>query len=122
MKLERNIALQIGNLRYTGISKGESKMLVYGYAKDSKYADDGQLLIQVRIPNIHGPNTQQEFRGQRVSNYVLDKDLPWYPALILPHIPNVDEVVALTNINESSTDFVVVGITGGEYNSSLIES
>lgn len=90
-------------------------MIVYGYAKTYKYAGTGELLIQVRIPNIHGPYTQRDYQGQKVTNYTLDQDLPWYPSLLLPHLPNTGEVVALLAVNSSNSDFLVIGLTGGQY-------
>lgn len=90
-------------------------MIVYGYAKDTMYTGSGELNIQVRIPNIHGPYEMKDYRGNKVKNYVQDKDLPWYPSLLLPYLPNIGEVVALISSNESSSDFLVIGLTGGQY-------
>lgn len=90
-------------------------MLVFGYVKQYKYTGDGTLLIQVRIPVIHGPYTQKEYNGLPVRNYVSDENLPWYQSVILPHLPNVGEVVALVPMDDGKSDFVVVGVTGGSY-------
>ena len=88
-------------------------MIVYGYAKDYKYANDGTLQIQVRIPSIHGPYTQQA--GSKLS-YVRDADLPWYTSILLPHLPLDGDVVMLQSLNESkSSNHVVIGLTGGSY-------
>lgn len=90
-------------------------MIVNGYCKGYKYAGDGTLMIQVRIPSIHGPMTQYEYRGKSVRNYVEDTDLPWYPSLLLPHMPAEGEVVALTSTNSKNSEFMVLGLTGGSY-------
>lgn len=90
-------------------------MIVNGYVKGHKYTGDGTLMIQIRIPSIHGPMNQREYKGRHVRNYVLDKDLPYYPSVLLPHMPNEGEVVSLTSSNDKSTDFTVIGLTGGFY-------
>lgn len=90
-------------------------MIVNGYTKGWKYSGDGTLLIKVRIPSIHGPMSQREYRGQQVRGYVSDENLPWYPSVLLPHIPNEGEVVALTSTNEKNSEFFVLGLTGGSY-------
>ena len=79
------------------------------------YDGDGNLLIQVRIPSVHGPMDQKEYNGQQVRNYTRDQDLPYYPSLLLPHLPTDGEVVALTTTNSASTEFMVLGLTGGSY-------
>ena len=89
-------------------------MIVYGYAKQYQYTGDGTLIIQTRIPSIHGPLHKSEYRGQKIRRYTEDIDLPWYPSLILPHLPNADEIVALASINEASSGgFLIIGLTGG---------
>ena len=89
-------------------------MKVYGYAKQYQYTGDGTLIIKTRIPAIHGPLNKSEYKGQKIRRYTEDNDLPWYPSLILPHLPNADEVVALVSINEaSSSGFLIIGLTGG---------
>lgn len=92
-------------------------MIVYGYAKSYMYTGAGTLMIQVRIPNIHGPIDQREYNGQKVKNYTADENLPWYPSVLLPHLPNTNEVVVLSSINSSNSDWIVIGMTGGEYQS-----
>ena len=89
-------------------------MIVYGYAKQYQYTGDGTLIIQTRIPAIHGPLKKSEYKGQTVRRYTEDNNLPWYPSLILPHLPNADEVVALASLNDaSSSGFLIIGLTGG---------
>lgn len=90
-------------------------MITYGYAKTYMYSETGNLYIQVRIPAIHGPYTLEEYQGHKVTNYTQDKDLPWYPAILMPHLPADGEIVALEAINEKSGDFIVLGLTGGQY-------
>lgn len=90
-------------------------MIVNGYVKDYKYAGDGTLLVRVRIPSIHGPVNQREYNGQQVRSYTRDIDLPYYPSLLLPHLPIEGEVVALITPNEKSSEFMVIGLTGGSY-------
>ena len=90
-------------------------MIVHGYVKAYKYAGDGTLLVQVRVPSIHGPMDQREYKGQQVRNYVADSELPYYPSLLLPHLPRDGEVVALSSINSTSSNFIVLGLTGGSY-------
>lgn len=90
-------------------------MIVNGYVKDYMYSGDGTLLIKVRIPIIHGPMNQREYSGNHVRNYVLDTDLPYYPSLLLPHLPTEGEVVALAATNNNNSEFVVLGLTGGSY-------
>ena len=90
-------------------------MIVYGYAKSYKYTNDGTLLVQVRIPSVDGPMSQKEYSGRAVHRYTLDADLPYYPSLLLPHLPTEGEVVALMSTNEKTTEFLVIGLTGGSY-------
>lgn len=94
-------------------------MIVYGYVKGYQYTGDGSLMIQVRIPSIHGPMKQSEYKGKTPKGYVQDKDLPSYPSLLLPHLPVQGETVALTTTNEGNYDFMVLGLTGGSYYNSL---
>ena len=87
-------------------------MIAYGFAKDYTYDGDGTLKIQVRIPSAHGPYRQQVTKGI----YVQDKDLPWLTSLLLPSMPSEGDVVVLASVNNSkSSDFVVIGLTGGNY-------
>ncbi len=91
-------------------------MVVYGYAKQYQYSNDGTLLIQVRIPSIHGPYDLSNAKGKTVRNYTRDSDLPWYRSVLLPHLPNEGEVVMLLSTNSSkSAGHVVIGLTGGSY-------
>ena len=90
-------------------------MIVFGYVKSYMYAGDGTLMIQARIPSIHGPYTEAGYQGQPARNYVRDSDLPFYPSVLLPHLPNEGEVCALESTNEKTTKFVIIGLTGGSY-------
>lgn len=90
-------------------------MVVYGYAKGYRYNGDGSLTIKVRIPSIHGPYSQSEYRGKTIRSYILDDDLPYYPSLLLPHLPTEGEVVALTSLDDTSNQLLVIGLTGGSY-------
>ena len=90
-------------------------MIVYGYVNDSMVSSSGNLMLQVRIPDIHGPVNQEEYRGQQVKNYTSDGELPWYPSLALPYTPNVNDVVALMSSDNTGRDFIVLGLTGGTY-------
>lgn len=90
-------------------------MIINGYVKEYMYTGDGTLMIKVRIPSIHGPMDQREYNGQPVRNYTQDKDLPFYPSLLLPHLPHEGEVVAVASMNDSSSNFMVIGLTGGSY-------
>ena len=94
-------------------------MIVYGYVKDTKYAGDGTLLIQVRVPNEHGPYLISDYKGKRVRNYVQDKDLPWYPSLLLPYMPKEGEVVAIGSLDDTSSSWLILGLTGGSYNTGV---
>lgn len=93
-------------------------MITYGYAKGYQYAGDGTLQICVRIPSVHGPYKQSNAMGKTLKNYVMDKDLPWYPSLLLPHLPQEGEVVAIQSINSANNEFIVIGLTGGSYHAS----
>lgn len=90
-------------------------MIVFGYAKNYMYTGDGTLMIRTRIPSIHGPYWESEYRGKTSRNYVRDQDLPYYPSLLLPHLPIDGEVVALSSMNDKNAEFVVIGLTGGSY-------
>ena len=94
-------------------------MIVNGYAKAYKYAGDGTLMIQVRIPTIHGPMDMKDYRGNISRNYVRDEDLPYDPSLLLPHMPTEGEVVALLSRNDKTSEFMVIGLTGGSYYNNL---
>ena len=90
-------------------------MIVYGYAKNYKYTNEGTLLIQVRIPSIHGPMYKKDFNGKTVSKYTQDSDLPWVQSLLLPHLPSDGDVVALSSTDTTSNNWLVIGLTGGQY-------
>lgn len=90
-------------------------MIIFGYVKGYQYKNDGTLMIQVRIPTIHGAFNQVDYGGKTVRNYVMDKDLPWFPSVLLPNTPNEGEVVALSSITPANNDFIVIGLTGGSY-------
>ena len=90
-------------------------MIVYGYAKDTKYSGDGTLLVQVRIPSIHGPYKVSDYKGQKIRNYTKDQDLPWYPSVLLPYLPGDGAVVAVSSLDDTSSNFLVIGLTGGNY-------
>lgn len=96
-------------------------MVVFGYAKGYQYAGDGTLQIKVRIPTIHGPYDQRSYKGQRVRNYIGDGDLPYYPSVLLPHLPNEGEVVVLSTMNETPNDWIIIGMTGGYYMNDITE-
>lgn len=88
-------------------------MIVYGFAKDYQYDNDGTLKIQVRIPSIHGPWKQV---NTAKGTYTRDEDLPWITSILLPHLPTMGEVVMLSSVEETnSSEFVVIGLTGGSY-------
>ncbi len=76
-------------------------------------------MIQVRIPSVHGPYDLSNYRGQPIRNYVRDDDLPYYQSILLPHLPNEGEVVALQSINEAALEYLVIGLTGGSYYASM---
>jgi len=90
-------------------------MIVYGYVKGHRYSGDGTLQLQVRVPNEHGPYLKYEYKGQKIRNYVEDSDLPWYPSLLLPYTPKEGEVVALTSLDNTSSSWLVLGLTGGSF-------
>lgn len=94
-------------------------MVINGYVKDHKYEADGTLVIQVRIPSIHGPMDISDYRGKIARNYVRDEDLPYYSSLILPRTPEKDDVVVLISKNDKTTEFIVLGLTGAKYNKNL---
>ena len=90
-------------------------MITYGYAKSYMYTGDGTLMVQVRIPSIHGPFNESGYAGRQVRNFTRDADLPFYQSLLLPHLPGDGEVVALTTLDKSANQFIVIGLTGGSY-------
>lgn len=90
-------------------------MITFGYAKQYRYMNDSTLQVQVRIPSIHGPYKQTDGKGKLIRNYTQDDDLPFYSSLLLPHLPNEGEVVALSSIDTGNNSFLVIGLTGGNY-------
>ena len=94
-------------------------MITFGYVKQYQFAGDGTLMIQTRIPSIHGPYDISGYRGQAVRNYVRDEDLPYYQSVLLPHLPTEGEVVAVASLNSANTEYLIIGLTGGSYWSSL---
>lgn len=94
-------------------------MITFGYAKQYKYTNDSTLLVQVRIPSIHGPYLPTDGKGKTLRNYIQDDNLPFYPSLLLPHLPNEGEVVAVSSLDESNNNLLVLGLTGGSYTSGV---
>lgn len=94
-------------------------MIINGYAKTYRYAGDGTLMVQVRIPSIHGPMKRSEAKGNLIKQYVEDDNLPYYESLLLPHLPAEGEVVVLLSRNDKSSEFIVIGLTGGSYYNNL---
>ena len=92
-------------------------MITYGYAKGYQYSNDGTLMIKVRIPSVHGAYELGANRGKLPRNYVRDEDLPWYPSLLLPQMPSEGDVVAITSLSKGNNNFLILGLTGGSYNS-----
>lgn len=90
-------------------------MITYGYAKQCIYSGDGTIRIQVRIPSIHGPYSLTDGNGKIVRNYTRDNDLPYYDSILLPHLPNPGDVVALMGTSNSMNNLLVIGLTGGSY-------
>lgn len=86
--------------------------MTYGFAKEYIFDGDGTMKVKVRIPSIHGPY-RQESSKQR---YTLDKDLPWYTSVLMPNYPNEGDVVVLESLTSSmNSEFIIVGMTGGNY-------
>lgn len=89
-------------------------MIIYGFAKDYHYSNDGTFEIKVRVPSIHGPYKQQSSK----QIYVSDDDLPWYTSILMPTLPSEGDVVMLESVSSSkSSEYVVIGLTGGSYQS-----
>lgn len=76
---------------------------------------DGTYQVQVRIPSIHGPYKQSDYKGKKVKNYITDDKLPYYNSVELRRNPNDGDVVMLMTPNEKTTEFIVIGLTGGSY-------
>ena len=94
-------------------------MIIFGYAKQYRYTNDSTLEVQVRVPSIHGPYKQSDAKGKVIRNYIQDNDLPFYSSLLLPHLPNEGEVVALVSVDKSNNSFLVIGLTGGNYHAGV---
>lgn len=94
-------------------------MTTFGFAKGYMYTGDGTLYIRVRIPSIHGPYKTNDYNGAQVRNYVRDENLPYYPSVLLPHLPNEGDVVAITSLDGANNQFMVIGLTGGNYSSNI---
>lgn len=90
-------------------------MIVYGLVTDYRYTEDGGLLIQVRIPNIHGARNREAYGGNKIRNFVEDKDLPYYPSLLLKDVPAIDQTVALVSADEGNNSFLVLGPVSSSY-------
>lgn len=90
-------------------------MIVLGYAIRYRYADNGTTELQVRIPAVHGPMNKSEYGGKTAHNYVEEQNLPYYKSVILPHMPNYGDVVVVASTTESKRDWIVIGLTGGNY-------
>ena len=95
-------------------------MVVNGYVKGYMYTGDGTLMIQVRIPSIHGPYKQSGLIRNQSKRYVRDEDLPYCPSVLLPHLPSEGEVVALMSIDGKTSRFMVIGLTGGSYHTGTL--
>lgn len=85
-------------------------MIVYGIVKSSETRSDGTLWIKVRVPLIHGADDQKMYDGRTIRNYVLDDDLPWYQSIQLPVVPSFGSIVALSTVNDSKNEFIVIGV------------
>lgn len=94
-------------------------MITYGYCKGYYYTGDGTLMVRCRIPSIHGPYSQKNANGKTIRNYVTDDALPYYPSLLLPHLPNEGEVVAISSLDSGNSNFLVLGLTGASYYTGL---
>lgn len=98
---------------------GGIHLITYGYVKGYHYTGDGTLMIQVRIPSIHGAYKQTDYKGQKIRNYTDDGALPWYPSVLLPHLPREGEVVAIATLDDNQGNMLVIGLTGGSYQSGI---
>lgn len=97
-------------------------MMIYGYAKGYFYTGDGTLMIKVRIPSIHGPYKQENGKNKSAKSYTVDGALPYYPSLLLPHLPNEGEVVLLASMDNTSSNLIVLGLTGGSYTAGITDN
>lgn len=85
-------------------------MITYGYVKEVNTREDGTLWIKTRIPSIHGANSQKEYGGKPIRNYTADDDLPWFQSVILPTVPSVGSIVALSSLNDSNSELIIIGL------------
>ena len=92
-------------------------MITFGYAKGYQYANDGTLMIKVRIPSVHGAYDLSQYRGQLARTYVDDDNLPWIPSVLLTQLPSEGDVVAVSSLDSGNSSFIVLGLTGGSFNS-----
>lgn len=90
-------------------------MITYGYAKEYQYTGDGTLMIRCRVPSIHGPYNQRDAQGKVIRNYIDDASLPWYPSILLPHLPNEGDVVAVATLDSAYNNMIIIGLTGASY-------
>lgn len=91
-------------------------MLTYGIVKNQETKTDNTRWLQIRIPSIHGADSQKQYDGQMIRNYVLDADLPWYQSVYLTPTPKSGDIVVLASTNNSNNEFIVIGImkSGGD--------
>lgn len=94
-------------------------MTTYGYCKGYYYAGDGTLMVKVRIPSVHGPFDRSQANGRTLKTYTSDEDLPYFPSLLLPHMPSDGEVVAILALDKGISNMLVIGLTGGSYYSGV---
>lgn len=94
-------------------------MTTYGYAKGYHYAGDGTLMVKVRIPSVHGPFKTTQANGKLLRTYTRDEDLPYFPSLLLPHLPTDGDVVAIMALDSGKSNMLVIGLTGGSYYSGV---
>lgn len=97
-------------------------MMTYGYAIEYRYTGEGTLEVKTRVPAIHGPMHPEEANGMSLKTYTQECDLPWYESLLLPHTPNYGDVVCLISNSETNPDFLVIGITGGNYGNMALKN
>lgn len=95
-------------------------MIIFGYALDSRYESSGEFKVKVRIPSIHGPMDQREYKGHRVRTYTPDSELPYVSSLLLPHLPASGDVVAIASTGDTSSNWLVLGFTGASYASNKL--
>ena len=86
-------------------------MITFGYVKGVESREDKTLWIKVRIPSVHGADSQKAYDGQTIRNYTADEDLPWYQSIYLPQTPKVGDIIALSTMNNANNEFLIIGIT-----------